>query len=147
MEGDITEYIRTCEGCQLKKLVRIKNKQEMIIADTSIEPFYKISIDTVGPLPITPSENKHILTVQDNLTKYCIGVPISNLQAETIADALARNVIAIYGCPRVLLSDQAPTFLSKLMQEMARIFKIEKVNTSVNTDPKATRPWNAHILC
>ena len=35
----------------------------MIITDTPIEPFDEISIDTVGPLPITANENKHILTI------------------------------------------------------------------------------------
>ena len=101
----------------------------MIIIDTPLEPFYKISIDTVGPLPKTPSGNKHILTIQDNLTKYCIGVLIPNTRAETVADGLARNVISIYGCPRILPLHRAPSFLSKLMQKLTRIFKIEKVNT------------------
>ena len=61
----------------------------MIITDTPHEPFYKIAIDTVGPLPITPNGNKHILTVQYAFSKYCIAVPIRDTKAVTIADTIA----------------------------------------------------------
>ena len=130
LKQDVTEYIRNCSGCQELKLVRIKNKEPMVITDTPIEPFDKISIDTVGPRPVTTNGNKHILTIQDNLTKYCIAVPIENLKAETIADALARNLIAIYGAPRIILSDRAPELIGKVMQQLAEIFRIKQVSTS-----------------
>ena len=114
MKDDITEYLRNCTKCQELKLVRIKNREPMIITDTPIEPFAKISIDTVGPLLITPDGNKHILTVQDNLTKYCIAIAVPNTQAETIADALTGHVITTYG---------------KVMQQLSKIFKIDQVTT------------------
>ena len=116
LKADVTEHIRNCPGCQELKLVRVKNCESMIITDRPIEPFDKISIDTIGPLPIIANGNKHILTIQDNLTKYCIAVPIPNLKAETIADALARHLIAIYGAPRAVLSDKAPELIGKVLQ-------------------------------
>lgn len=93
MKEQITEYIRNCKGCQELKLVRVKTKAPMIITDTLIKLFDTISIDTAGSLPSTLEGNKYILTIQDNLTKYCIAVPIPDTQAETIADALARHVM------------------------------------------------------
>ncbi|OXU17774.1 hypothetical protein TSAR_015460 [Trichomalopsis sarcophagae] len=113
IKSDVTEYIRNCQRCQELKLVRVINREPMIITDTPIEPFDKISIDTVGPLPATTDGNKNILTIQDNLTKYFIVVPIPNTKAETIADALARYVIATYGAPKVILSDKAPALIGK----------------------------------
>ena len=101
----------------------------MIITDTPIEPFDKISIDTVEPLPITANGNKHILTIQDNITKYCIAVPIPNLKADTIADALARHVIAISGAPPAVLSDKAPELIGKVMQQLAKVLKMKQVTT------------------
>ena len=130
MKDDITEYLRNCTKCQEFKLVSIKNREPMIITDTPIEPFAKISIDTVGPLPITPDGNKHILTVQDNLTKYCIAIVVPNTQAETIADAFARHVITTYGSKRIILSDKAPALIGKVMQQLSKIFKIDQVTTS-----------------
>lgn len=61
MKNDITEYIRTCEKCKLNKLVKIKNRQQMIITDIPIEPFYKISIDTIGLYHRPPAETNEFL--------------------------------------------------------------------------------------
>jgi len=130
MKADIIEHIRACKSCQENKLVRIKNKEPMVITDTALDSFDKISIDTVGPLPLTPRGNRHILTILDNLTKYCLAVPIPNTKAETIADALARHVITVFGSPRIILSDKAPSLIGKVMQQLGKIFKIDQVTTS-----------------
>lgn len=130
LKDEVTEYVRTCPECQLHKLTRIKTREPMIITDTPSEPFDKISIDTVGPLPTTPNGNRHILTIQDNLTKYCIAVPIPDIKAETIADALARNVINQFGSPRIILSDQGRSFVGKVFNHLAKIFKIKHLTTS-----------------
>lgn len=78
----------------------------MIVSDTALHAFDEIAIDSVGPLKITPRGNKHILTVQDNLTRYCIAVAVPDIKAVTIVDALARHVIAIVGAAQVIISDQ-----------------------------------------
>ena len=81
-------------------------------------------------LSITPDGNKHILTVQDNLTKDCIAIAVPTTQAVTIADDLARHVITTYGSPRMILSDKAPASIGKVMQQLSKIFKIDQVTTS-----------------
>ena len=83
----------------------------MIITDTPPEPFFKISIDTVGPLPTSPRGNKYMLTIQDNLIKYCIAVAMPDATGPTIADALALNVINVYGAPWFILFDQAKALI------------------------------------
>ena len=72
MKRDIQHFIQKCRQCQLKKLTRIKTKQPMIITDTPEAAFDKVALDIVGPLPITPSGNQFILTMQDLLTKYSV---------------------------------------------------------------------------
>ena len=130
MRNDIQDTIRRCQSCQEQKLVRAKTRQPMLITDTPIGAFDKISLDTVGPLPITPSGNRHILTIQDNLTKYCVAVAIPNIRAATIADAFARHFIAIYGTPRAILTDKGTSFIGTLMTNLSEIFKIKQITTS-----------------
>ena len=122
MRSDIENYIRRCRVCQEQKLVRVKSKEPMIITDTPTEVFSKIAIDTVGPLPTTTLGNKHILTMQCQLSKFCIAVPIPNTQAITIADALARYLIAAYGRPKIILSDNSRSFVNKILKELSEIF-------------------------
>ena len=61
MKLDIQKYIQLCVQCQLKKLVRDKTKNPMIITDTPGTAFEKISMDILRKLPITSSQNQYIL--------------------------------------------------------------------------------------
>ena len=72
-----------------KKFLRGKIYEPMLIPDTPLDTFDKVSLDTVGKLPTTPDGNKHILTMQDNLSKYCIAFPSPDLSATTVAHAIA----------------------------------------------------------
>lgn len=115
MRDEIQEFIRGCQSCQEQKLVRAKTREPMIITDTHLESFDKVSLCTAGPLSKTSNRNKHILIMQVNLTKYCMAVPISNIRAATVADAVAKHLIAQYGSPKVILSDRGGFFISTLM--------------------------------
>ncbi|OXU19935.1 hypothetical protein TSAR_011482 [Trichomalopsis sarcophagae] len=60
-----------CESCQEKKIERFKTREPMLIIDTPIEAFDKVSIDTVGKLRMMPSGNCHLLTMQTtNFTPF-----------------------------------------------------------------------------
>ena len=78
MKVDIQKDIPGCLQCQLKKLVRVKTKNPMVITDTPTTAFEEISMDIVGTLPETESGNLYILTIQDNLTKYSLAIPLPN---------------------------------------------------------------------
>ncbi|OXU19376.1 hypothetical protein TSAR_006864 [Trichomalopsis sarcophagae] len=45
--------------------------------------------------------------MQCQFSKFCIAVPVPNIKAITIADALSRHLFAQYGVPRIILSDRA----------------------------------------
>ena len=130
MRNDILDYIRKCPECQTRKIERIKTREPMILTDTPIEAFDKVSIDTVGKLRVTPRSNCHLLTMQCNLTKYLIAIPIPNLKATTIADCLAKYLICQFGAPRAMLSDRGTSFLSEVVEGLMRMFKIHHLTTS-----------------
>ena len=130
MRNDVLDYVRRCAACQERKIERIKTREPMILTDTPIEAFDKVSIDTVGKLRVTPRGNCHLLTMQCNLTKFLIAIPISNLRATTIADCLAKHLICQFGAPRAILSDRGTSFLSEVVECMMRMFKIHHLTTS-----------------
>lgn len=68
----------------------------MLITDTPLDTFDKVSLDTVGKLPVMPDGNCHVLTIQDQLSKYSIYVSIPDISVTTIAHALAINLFAVY---------------------------------------------------
>jgi len=84
----------------------------MVITSTSSEPFEKLSLDIVGPLVTTLSGNTYILALQCDLTKYSMGIPLLNHQANTIAEAFVINFVCTHGIPKTILTDQGTEFLS-----------------------------------
>jgi hypothetical protein len=66
MRRDIENYIRKCESCQSNKHTVKNTKMEMEVTDTPYATFEKISLDCMGPLPLTEQGNKFILTCQCN---------------------------------------------------------------------------------
>ncbi|KMQ84107.1 enzymatic polyprotein endonuclease reverse [Lasius niger] len=75
----------------------------MIITDTPGSSFDKVAMDIVGPLPKTERGNEYILTLQDQLTKFCMEIPLPNQTAETIAEAFVDRFICILGAPKAIL--------------------------------------------
>lgn len=130
MLSKIKEYIKYCSKCQKNKSSR-PNKMPMVITTTSSRPFERVALDIVGPLnPITLNNNSCILTLQDDLTKYSVAVPLPNQEADTVARAFVNNFICIYGAPFSILTDQGTNFLSDLFKQVNKILKIKKLQTS-----------------
>lgn len=130
MKKDVQDFIKKCRDCQLKKLTRIKTKQPMIITDTPETAFDKISMDIVGPLPVTPQGHLYILTIQDLLTKYAVAIPLKETTSYVIAEVFLKHFICIYGAPRALLTDQGSVFFTSIMRNLAKRFRIDHYRTT-----------------
>lgn len=102
----------------------------MIIIDTPGSVFDKLSLDIMGPLPITDHNNQYILTMQDLLTKYSVAVPLQEATSLTIADAFTKEFICIYGTPRAILTDQGTNFLFALIRQLTKKFRILHFKTT-----------------
>ena len=113
LRDEVSEFLLGFRSCLEQKLVRARTREPMFITDSPAEPFEKISLDTVGKFPITPNKNRHIPTVQDDFSKYCIAVSIPDLKATTIIDAVATTFFSLYGAPRYILMDRRGSFISK----------------------------------
>lgn len=130
MKTDVQKYLQHCLPCQLKKLKRVKTRQPMKMTDTPEAAFDKVSMDIVGPLPVTRKGYQHILTIQDLLTKYCLAIPLKRATSENIAKALVNRLICVFEAPEAVLSDQGANLCSELITKMARMFRIKQYRTS-----------------
>ena len=52
------------------------------------EPFQRITMDIVGSLPRSRSDNKFILVICDYATRYPEAVALKSIDAEHVAEAL-----------------------------------------------------------
>jgi hypothetical protein len=123
----VTQYIKECKTCQLNKETRPNTRLPLTVTDTKTNPWEKIYLDIVGPLPVTESGIKYILTCQDNLSKYFIAVPLQNQTAEKVTNSFVKNIILIYGIPTEIVTEQGTNFMSDIFKRICKLFKIEKI--------------------
>jgi transposase InsO family protein len=130
MRPEVQKFVKSCVKCQTEKLMYVKTRIPMILSNTSLHAFEKISIDFYGPLNTTPEGYKYILTIQDYLSKYCILVPVKHASAEEVVKGLTDKLICYFGPPAALLIDQRTHFKNKLLEEFAKLFGINKYCTT-----------------
>lgn len=129
MFSDISNYIKHCESCQKNKYGK-PNKIPMKITTTASIPFEKLSLDLVGPNPVTENGNRYLLTFQDDLSKFAGAVPIPNQETETISKAFTEYVILKHGIPKSILTDMGSNLLAELLKEVCKLLGIKKTHTT-----------------
>ena len=93
-------------------------------------PLEKVSLDIVGPFPVSKNGNNNILTIQCNFSKYYLAIPLRDATAESVADAFIKRFICIFGSPVRILTDQGSNFMSSLMKRDANKFRIKQIKTT-----------------
>lgn len=126
---DVRRYVKSCDSCTARKLSRNRNRAPLgqyLVG----EPMERVSIDILGPLPLSKAGNKYILVMTDCFTKWTESVAIPNQEARTVAEAFVSNFVCHFGAPLQLHSDQGKCFESKLFQEMCLLLGIDKTRTT-----------------
>ncbi len=114
MDRQIRKHCRCCHTCQVvkggKKWSKRVGKMQLFPAT---RPFEQISTDLVGPLPKTPDVYRHLLTIQDKFTRFCMIVPVKRIRVEDVVYRL-ENWFCLFGPPTSILSDNEPQFTSSI---------------------------------
>ena len=71
-----------------------------------------------------------ILVVSDYFTKWAEAFALPDHKAITVADTLVTEMFLRYGTPRIIHSDQAAEFQSKLMKELYALLDIQQTRTA-----------------
>ena len=119
----IKNFISNCDVCPIlkghTKPIRLK------LAPVSTRPFEAVSIDILGPLPTTQTENKYILCIICLYSRFVILKPLREKTSMSIIYAL-NSAFNYFGFPSTLLSDNALEFVSSAMHQFASINSIKK---------------------
>ena len=93
MHRDIVNFCKTCHACQMGgKPNQVIPKAPLIPIPAFEEPFTRVLIDCVGPLPKTKKGNQYLLTIMDVATRYPEGIPLRDIKAKTVLDALLSSL-------------------------------------------------------
>ncbi|GFW52138.1 retrovirus-related Pol polyprotein from transposon 412 [Trichonephila clavipes] len=108
--SDVEDFVKICDKCQRVGKPQDKKKAALKIVPVITEIFTKINIDASGPLPMTPSGNKYIITALCMSSRYPDAIPVANLCSTTVVNALLQ-IFSRKEFPRELQTDQGTSFV------------------------------------
>ncbi len=130
MYQDVYNYCQSCITCARRKTPHRTKKLVQGTLPIADYPWQRVSVDVVGPLPVSLAGNSYVLVVTDWFTRWIEAWPMVNQQEETIAQLIVEEVCCRYGCPEYLHSDRGSNFLSALSTKMYQMFDIHKTATT-----------------
>ena len=127
--ADIQRFCRSCDACQKTSCRGRVKKVPLITTPLIEEPFARVAVDIVGPLPRTNSGKKYILTMVDYATRFPDAIALSGISAEQVSDGLI-EFFSRLGIPKEILSDQGTQFTSELMREVSKLLQSRQIFTT-----------------
>ncbi|XP_071845114.1 uncharacterized protein [Apostichopus japonicus] len=130
LKKDVSYFCRTCHTCQLV------GKPNQTIPPAPLkpipafeEPFSRVIIDCVGPLPKTKSGNQYMLTIMCASTRFPEAIPVRDIKAKTVCKVLIK-FFTLVGLPKSVQSDQGSNFMSRVFQQAMYQLNIRQVTSS-----------------
>ncbi|CAB0008306.1 unnamed protein product, partial [Nesidiocoris tenuis] len=128
IKKDVGEWAKTCLPCQKSKIGRHTSSPVMQFPQPD-ERFSVVHIDLVGPLP--PSDGYlYFLSMIDRYTNWMEAIPLTNITAETVAQAVYENWIVRFGIPSSIISDQGRQFEATLFKNLSSLCGIQLRRTT-----------------
>ena len=117
MRKQIYDFVRTCDTCQRRG--KPQKRPEPLHPLPVGQPFDRVGIDFLGPLPRTNSGNRHIIVATDYLTKWPEAYPVPDSTALSTAQFLYEYVVTRHGAPKELLSDRGKSFVNQVVTHLS----------------------------
>ena len=118
LRKDVVEFCKSCHACQMVgKPNQTIPKAPLQPIPAVQEPFSRIIVDCVGPLPKTRSGNQYLLTIMCASTRFPEAIPLRNIKGKTIVKALIK-FFTLVGLPSSIQSDQGSNFMSGVFQQV-----------------------------
>ncbi|XP_016196211.1 uncharacterized protein LOC107637293 [Arachis ipaensis] len=133
LRSDQTDYVlsEVHEGCYghhiggktlARKLVRDGYYWPSMMADS--KEFW--GVDLLGPFPVGPGQVKYLIVVVDYYTKWVEAEPLASISSANCRKFIWRQVIARFGIPEVVVSDNGTQFADKKFGEFLAVLGIKQ---------------------
>ena len=127
---DVCKFCKSCHTCQMVgKPNQTIPKAQLQPIPAFDEPFSRILIDCVGPLPRTKLGNEYLLTIMCTSTRFPEAVPLRNIKTKSIVKALIK-FFTFVGLPKSVQSDQGSNFMSGIFQQVMHELGIKQYRSS-----------------
>ncbi|GFO05646.1 scan domain-containing protein 3 [Plakobranchus ocellatus] len=137
LSTDTLSFVRSCHICQVKAPIGRDKPAPFQTMPIIFEPFSRVVIDLVGPLPVSSNRYEYILTVVDVATRFADAVPLRSITAKNVGENLF-SIFTRLGFPKQVQSDQGTQFMSQLFRELSILSGFEhKISTAFHPETNA----------
>ena len=128
MFDDVRKYVKTCDECQRRgKNQRIEPLHPIKVG----QPFDRLGMDIVGPLPMTNRGNKYIVVATEYLTKWPEACALPDAKASSVVSFFYEDIICRHGCPKEVLTDRGTHFVNEMLDSLCDKFGVKhKLSTA-----------------
>lgn len=120
LKRDIKQHCKTCRVCQAcGKSNEGVPSYPLYPIPVMGEPFDRVIVDCVGPLPRTKAGNKFLLTMMCATTRFPEAVPLRGITTAAILKAL-QKFFSVFGLPKVVQTDQGTNFMSRIFSQVMK---------------------------
>jgi hypothetical protein len=127
MYQDVVKFIGSCGKCLAYKSQNHQTLGEMGRPKHCSRPFQMISIDLMGPLPVSKKQNNYILVITCCFSKFCLIFPIKKATSDIITRILEESVFLFHGIPQTVLMDNGTQFTGKVAEALFQKYKVPNV--------------------
>ena len=130
LKSDVSEFCKSCHTCQMVgKPNQTIPKAHLQPIPAFDEPFSRIIINCVGPLPKTKSGHEYLLTIMCASTRFPEAIPLRNIKTKNTVRALVK-FFTFVGLPKSVQSDQGSNFMSGIFQQVMHELGITQYKSS-----------------
>uniref|UniRef100_A0A7M4FCE6 Integrase catalytic domain-containing protein n=1 Tax=Crocodylus porosus TaxID=8502 RepID=A0A7M4FCE6_CROPO len=94
------------------------------------EPFARVALDVVGPLPRSTSGHRFLLVFIDYATRFPEAIPLRAVTGAKVAEELMKWV-SRFGIPKEIVTDQGTNFMSAVMAALCRVLHVAHLRTTI----------------
>ena len=122
-------YVKDCFCCLKKNTARLPPHAPLKIPAPPSEPWHIVSMDYVGPFKEAIGGQKYIIVFQDAFSRYVIAEAVRHQTMNNAIEVFMRRVVAEYGTPQFLLSDNGTQFTGDDFRNLCKRMGIQKTYT------------------
>ena len=127
---DFVEVVKRCHPCQLYTR-KMWSHPTLLFPVVSVGPFMKWGIDYVTCNRASARMHKYIIVAVDYFTKWAEVMPTFKADEETAAFFVFNQIIARFGIPKVIVTDQYGShFQNNMMTELTTMLGFRQEHSS-----------------
>ena len=127
MVKDVSRHLKNCQVCKTVKSG--KGHKAPLKPLVVTRPLEIVSMDVVGPLPVSDLGNKYIITMMDLFSRWPAAYPVNDMSAETVIRCL-KDWGGAFGFPETILTDRGSNFTSDTMRRACKALNVKHVLTT-----------------